>query len=212
MQSSKIINLQNTLCVITAENTSPVITAMAALSGGANMIQLRHKSAPGKTFLSWAVEIVRLCHQYGARCIINDRIDIALASMADGVHLGQDDIPAEQARRILGKEAIIGISVSSVFEAEQAFNDGADYLGVGHIYPTHSKTKNTPPLGPEMITRIVSDVDLPVIAIGGITLDKVPEIMRARASGVAVISAISNSPEPTAMTRLFKNAILKCLK
>lgn len=161
------------------------------------MIQLRHKSASGSQLFSWAVEIRNLCQKYRALFIINDRVDIAMASEADGVHLGQQDIPANVARKLLGKERIIGVSASSLEEALQAEKDGADYIGFGHIYPTVSKEKGFPPLGTEALQNAAASISLPIIAIGGVSLDNAATLISCGATGVAVISAVSRTDDPS---------------
>lgn len=185
------------LCVITDEALCPVTLAEQALKGGAAMIQLRHKTASGSQLFSWAVEISKRCHQYHALCIINDRVDIALASSADGVHLGQQDMPARTARKLLGKMAIIGVSASSPDEARLAEQEGADYIGFGHIYPTASKLKEFSPVGVEALRKTAAIVSLPIIAIGGITIENSASLISCGASGVAVISAVSKADDPS---------------
>ncbi len=185
------------LCVITDESRCPVTVAELVLKGGAAMIQLRHKSASGSQLFSWAVEIRKLCQKYRALFIINDRVDIAMASEADGVHLGQQDIPANVARKLLGKERIIGVSASSLKEALQAEKDGANYIGFGHIYPTVSKKKEFPPLGTEALQNAAASISLPIIAIGGVSLDNAATLISCGATGVAVISAVSRTDDPS---------------
>lgn len=196
------------LCVITDEAFCPVTLAEEALKGGAAMIQLRHKTASGSQLFSWAVEILKRCRQYNALCIVNDRVDIAMASEADGVHLGQDDLPAAAARKLLGKSRIIGVSASTAEEALQAEKEGADYIGFGHIYPTISKQKEHAPLGPENLQKTVNSISLPVIAIGGINVENAPLLISCGASGVAVISAVSRAKEPSRAA----NEILRAMK
>lgn len=196
------------LCVITDEALCPVTLAEKALKGGAAMIQLRHKSASGGELFNWAVEIRKLCRKYHALCIINDRLDIALASQADGVHLGQMDIPAKTARKLLGKTRIIGISTSSPEEALQAEKDGADYIGLGHIFPTSSKLKESAPIGTETLQRIAALVSIPIIAIGGIGMENVASLISCGASGIAVISAVSRAIDPS----LAANKLLEAMK
>ncbi|MBZ4219793.1 MAG: thiamine phosphate synthase [Chlorobium sp.] len=189
------------LCVITDEALCPVTLAEQALKGGAAMIQLRHKTASGSQLLVWAVEIQKLCQQYQALCIINDRVDIALASKADGVHLGQQDLPARAARKLLGETAIIGVTASSLKEALQAEQDGADYIGFGHIYPTHSKLKESSPLGLDILQKTAALVSLPILAIGGINQENAASVISSGASGIAVISAISKANDPARAAR-----------
>ncbi len=189
------------LCVITDEALCPVTVAELALKGGAAMIQLRHKSASGSQLFSWAVEIRNQCKKYRALFIINDRVDIAMASEADGVHLGQQDIPAHVARKLLGKERVIGVSASSLEEALQAEKDGADYIGFGHIYPTFSKEKGFPPLGTKILQNAAAFISLPIIAIGGVSLENAASLITCGASGVAVISAVSRTDDPSRAAR-----------
>jgi len=189
------------LCVITDQHTNPVELARMALDGGARMVQLRRKSASGRDLFEWALRIQALCREHGALFIVNDRVDIALAVHADGVHLGQQDMPVASARALLGPETLIGVSVSTPAEAASAAKEGADYLGVGHIFPTSSKDKPMPPIGTAAIRPIIEASELPVIAIGGIEVDNAAEVIKAGASGVAVISAVSGSTDPVAATR-----------
>ena len=189
------------LCVITDEESEPVELARQALEGGAGMVQLRRKSASGQQLFEWALRIQELCREQEALFIVNDRVDIALAMHADGVHLGQQDMPAAAARALLGPAAMIGVSVSCAEEAIKAAADGASYIGVGHIFPTFSKDKASPPLGTAAIKPIRNAAQLPVIAIGGIDLDNADDVIRAGASGIAVISAVSDSDDPATAAR-----------
>ncbi|ACF46044.1 MAG: thiamine phosphate synthase [Prosthecochloris sp.] len=189
------------LCFITTQQDNPEIVAEEALKGGTGMIQLRHKNASGHDLFTWALSIGKMCRRYGALFIVNDRLDIALAAGADGVHLGQNDLPIDVARKLLPSPAIIGCSVSSVHEALDAQQKGADYIGLGHIFPTGSKQKENAPLGPEYIRTVKQSVDIPLIAIGGIGLDNAREVMSNGADGLAVISAISSAVNPAEAAR-----------
>lgn len=184
------------LCVITDETICPVTLAENALKGGAAMIQLRHKTASGSQLYAWAVEIRKLCHQYQALCIINDRVDIALAIKADGVHLGQQDMGVRSARKLAGNKCLIGVSASSPQEALQAEKEGADYIGFGHIYPTLSKLKGYSPLGTDILQKTAALISLPIIAIGGVNAENAELLISSGASGIAVISAVSRSDNP----------------
>ncbi|MEI7824547.1 MAG: thiamine phosphate synthase [Chlorobiaceae bacterium] len=195
------------LCVITDETLCPVTLAEEALKGGAAMIQLRHKTASGNQLFNWAVEIRRRCQEYHALCIINDRIDIALASKADGVHLGQQDMPAGVARKLLGKMGIIGVTASSAEEALQAEQDGANYIGFGHIYPTRSKLKESSPLGLDILQKTATRISLPILAIGGINHQNAASVIAHGASGIAVISAVSRVQAPSVAARELVRAI-----
>ncbi|NTU97341.1 MAG: thiamine phosphate synthase [Chlorobiaceae bacterium] len=195
------------LCVITDESISAVSLAEEALRGGAAMIQLRHKTASGMELFAWAQEIRKLCRKYGALFFVNDRLDIAMACGADGVHLGQEDIPARAARKIAGGKLLIGISATSVDEALKAQEEGADYIGLGHIFPTMSKEKHHPPLGVEALAAAASLLSVPIVAIGGITLENAPVLVAAGATGIAVISAVSRAPSPHEAARDLAKAI-----
>lgn len=189
------------LCVITDERSDPVELARMALHGGARMVQLRRKKASGRALFEWAVRIQALCREHGAIFIVNDRVDIALAMHADGVHLGQEDLPAMAARRLLGPDAVIGVSASSMAEAMAAARDGADYIGLGQIFPTISKEKPNPPLGIEVVRAVKKATGLPIVAIGGIGPDNAVGVMDAGAAGIAVISAVAAAQDPAGATR-----------
>jgi len=197
------------LCVITDETLCPLSLAEKALKGGTAMIQLRNKHASGSQLFLWAVEIKKLCQQHQALCIINDRVDIAMASQADGVHLGQQDMPIEAARKILGPDRIIGVSASSIGEAIQAQKDGADYIGFGHIFPTSSKEKEYAPLGIETLRQAAAHLSLPIVAIGGISHENARSLIFSGASAVAVISAVSRATDPTLAARNILSAMQK---
>ncbi len=196
------------VCVITDEAFCPVTLAEQALKGGTAMIQLRHKSASGSQLYRWAVAIRERCQQYSACFIMNDRVDIAMASNADGVHLGQEDMPAKAARQIMGNSRLIGVSTSSLEEALQAQNEGADYIGFGHIYPTSSKEKKNPPVGTELLQQLSASITIPIVAIGGISLQNAATIIACGAQGVAVISAVSRAENPLDAT----NQLVRTIK
>jgi thiamine-phosphate diphosphorylase len=187
------------LCVITQRvehlNRGHLDVARAALRGGVRMIQLRDKSLPDRELCEVAREMKRLARESGAVLIVNDRSDIALATGADGVHLGQGDIPIEAARRILGGEAVIGASVADPSEAGEAEEQGASYVSVGSVFATTSKADAGGPIGIAPIVEIKRATRLPVIAIGGISLDNVVSVIRGGADGVAVISAVAEAED-----------------
>lgn len=178
-----------------------------SLAGGAKIIQLRDKRRSGAELLIIAKEMKSLCSRFAALFIVNDRLDIALLSGADGVHLGQDDIPISEARKIAPRPFIIGISVGTVEEAIQADKGGADYLGVGPVYPTGTKKDAGPVVGPLLIRQIREKVDLPIVAIGGINLSNTREVFEAGADSVAVISAVICSPDIAETSRKFVHLI-----
>lgn len=167
--------------------------ARAALRGGADAIQLRDKEAGGGELLRVSREVVRLARSSGSACLIlvNDRVDVALACGADGVHLGQEDLPADSARRILGVGKVLGVSAGTVEEALAARDGGADYLGVGPVFATPTKPDAGEPIGIEGLRKIREAVDLPIVAIGGINAENAALVLRAGADGIAVISAVS---------------------
>jgi len=167
-----------------------------AVEGGATIIQLRGKTWSSRELLRLGGELARLLRPKGIPLIINDSADIALLCRADGVHLGQGDIPIAAAREILGKQAIIGISVCTPAEAAAAEKEGANYLGAGPIFSTLSKPDLPPLLGLAGLQEIRAAVRIPVLAIGGITASNVREVMAAGADGVAVISAIASAANP----------------
>ncbi|MBI3744141.1 MAG: thiamine phosphate synthase [Chloroflexi bacterium] len=163
----------------------------AAVRGGATVIQLRDKQASTLDIYRLAVDLRDVCHRAGALLIINDRVDVAIAANTDGVHLGQDDLPAPAARKLLGPDKVLGVSVENPVHAIQAERDGADYVALGPIYEARgSKSDAGPPVGPEAIAAIRKATRLPVVAIGGIKHNHIAEVFLVGASGVAVISAI----------------------
>lgn len=160
-----------------------------ALKGGVTLVQLREKGLEAEQFLQEARQIQQLCRRFGVPLIINDSIEVALAVDADGVHLGQDDANAAQARQLLGKEKIIGVSAHNVQEALQAVQDGADYLGSGAVFGSGTKT-NVSTLPMQTLREICSAVPIPVVAIGGITEQNLQHLSGSGISGAAVVSAI----------------------
>jgi thiamine-phosphate pyrophosphorylase len=181
--------------------------ARRVLAGGAKIIQLRDKSLPSNELLRIAKIIRELTSQYSAMFIMNDRVDIAIATGTDGVHLGQDDLPLAETRKLLGDSAIIGVSCGSVEEALATARDGASYIGFGHMYPTSSKQKLTPQRTLRELTSVANAVSIPVIAIGGISADRIPELLAAGATGIAAIGAIGNAIDPEAATRNLMQAL-----
>jgi thiamine-phosphate diphosphorylase len=175
--------------------------ARAAARAGVKAVQLRAKRLPARELVAAAREIAALCRGEGVLCIVNDRLDAALAARADGVHLGQEDLPLAAAREIAGNRLRIGVSTHSVAEARRAEQEGADYVGFGAMYATAGKAKVTAPQGAERLAEVTAAVTIPVIAIGGITRERIPEIRAAGAAGAAVIGAWVLAPEPEAALR-----------
>lgn len=165
-----------------------------AVAGGCGIIQLREKDSTSREFFETALRLRVLTKEKNVPLIINDRLDIAMAVQADGVHLGQKDLPCATARKLLGRTAIIGVSAATVEEAVKAEKDGADYLGVGAMHVTATKT-NTRPVTPELLRKICSAVSLPVVAIGGINVENIGELAGTGIRGIAVVSAVLAKPD-----------------
>jgi thiamine-phosphate pyrophosphorylase len=159
------------------------------------MVQLREKEASAGEFFALAKELLALTRPLRVPLIINDRLDIALAAGADGLHIGQSDLPLKEARRVAGKDFIIGVSAATREEALAAERDGADYIGAGAVFPTGSKTDVSAVIGIEGLKEICAAVKIPVVGIGGIGPGNAPAVMEAGAAGAAVISAILSQPD-----------------
>ena len=182
-----------------AGNLSDVHSALAA---GVAVVQYRDKRAAGREMLAEAGRLREICRD--ALFLVNDRVDIALGVEADGVHLGQDDLPYETARRLLGERKIIGLTVHNLAEALEAQSLGADYLGVSPIFTTGTKKDAGPPGGLSLIREIKRQVSIPVIAIGGINLQNAAAVIQAGADGVCAISAVVTSPDVRAEIAKFQ--------
>lgn len=181
-----------------------------ALKGGATILQLREKSLNYDDFLEQALRLKPICKKYRVPLIINDNVEVALEADADGVHVGQEDMQAKEAREKLGPDKIIGVSCKTVDEALEAQTRGADYLGVGAIFPTKSK-EDADPISFEALNEIVEAVDIPVVAIGGIELENIAQLQESGISGVSVISAIFAQDDIENATRLLKKEAHKIL-
>ncbi len=180
---------------------SHVDIVRAALAGGARVIQLRDKSASLSSVVDQGREIRSLTRAAGAMFIVNDRCDLTLACDADGVHLGPDDLPPGEARHLLGAERIVGISVNSVEEAHVAQRAGADYLGVGAIFGTTTKSYAGTAIGLDRLREIKAATSLPVVAIGGITVTNIRSVAQSGADAAAVVSAVVCADDMEAATR-----------
>jgi len=181
--------------------------ADAAIRGGATAVQLRMKDDPARVILETARAVAALCRAAGVALILNDRVDVALASGADGVHVGQDDLPAAAARALLGAGPLLGVSAATPEEAVAAERAGADYLGVGAIYATSTKADAGAPVGPGRIGAIRRASGLPVVAIGGITPENAAAAIGAGAAGVAVITAVTLADDMVAATRRLREQV-----
>ena len=160
-----------------------------AILGGVTIIQLREKNLTNEEFINIAKDVKKLCQKYDIPLIINDNLEVALAVDSDGIHIGQDDLPALIVRKQIGTNKILGVSVHNLEEALQAKRDGADYVGVGAIFPTETKNDATN-ITLDKLQEICSNIDIPVVAIGGITIDNVSKLKNINIAGVAVVSAI----------------------
>lgn len=160
-----------------------------SILGGVTLVQLREKNVTSREFYEIAIKVKEVTSKYNVPLIINDRLDIALAIDADGLHIGQKDLPASVARKILGKDKILGVSAATLQESLKAEKDGADYLGVGAVFSTSTK-KDTRDVSYETLSSITSSVNIPVVAIGGINEKNVTKLKESNIDGIAVISCI----------------------
>lgn len=174
----------------------------AVLAGGCRMVQLREKAMPLSELFPVAQVLRRRSREAGALFIVNDRADLALALEADGLHLGQDDLPGIAGRRLLRPGMILGVSTHDADQARRALADGADYIAVGSMFPTGTKP-GFQLVGPDLIRRVRPEIAIPLVAIGGITEDNCEEVVSAGADAVAVISAVCAAADPETATRRF---------
>ena len=190
---------------VTENRFLPVVEA--ACRGGATIVQLREKDRSTREYMELARATHEITARYGIPLIIDDRVDVALAIGAEGVHVGQSDMPVRDARRLLGPEKIVGATTKTVPQALEAFEQGADYLGCGAIYPTttHVKTVITPV---ETLKEIVKAVPIPVNAIGGLNKENIFVLKESGIAGICVVSAIMKAADPEAATRELKQAVL----
>ncbi len=179
----------------------------AAVEGGATAVQLRNKTAPTRVLVDQAMLLLEFLRPRGVPLIVNDRVDVALAAGADGVHVGQDDMPVAKARRLLGSDALLGLSVSNTVEAQQIDPRLVDYIGVGPVYRTTTKADIKAVLGLERFAAIRSSIPLPVVAIAGIDAGNAEAVIRAGADGVAVVSAICAAKDPQRATAALVAAV-----
>jgi thiamine-phosphate pyrophosphorylase len=199
------------LYVITDEKLSKGLThleiARRAIAGGADVIQLRDKNADCHYLGRCAAEIRVIAKEAGVPFIVNDRLDIALQARADGVHLGQEDTPLKFARRLVPKGFVIGVSAGTLDEARKAERGGADYIGLGPVFPTTSKCDAGAVCGLNLLREVKSLVSIPVVAIGGIDMHNAVEVIAAGADGIAVISAVVSQDDIAGATRALKRII-----
>jgi thiamine-phosphate pyrophosphorylase len=197
------------LHVLTERESVPgrdmLAVARAALDGGATVIQLHEKRASTRTLIEQGQALRVLTRERGALLIVNDRVDIALATHADGLYIGRDDMPAALARRLLGPRRLLGVSVASLYEAEEAVAAGADYLSVGPIFATPAQASSDAPVGLQLLRELARLFARPLIATGGITMGNAVEIVRAGACGLAISSAVVQAEDITTTTRQFRS-------
>ncbi|WP_342771444.1 thiamine phosphate synthase [Paenibacillus sambharensis] len=198
------------LYVITGEQYHPgrsMLEVMeAALAGGADIVQLREKNLPASELLEKARALRELTRRYNVPFIVNDHPDIALAAEADGVHLGQEDMPIAEARERMGADRIIGISTHAIEEARAAERDGADYIGVGPVFPTGTKPGRQA-VTTSYVRQVADEIRIPWVAIGGITPDNADQVLAAGASRLCAVSAVVGSSDPASVCRRLKEQI-----
>jgi thiamine-phosphate pyrophosphorylase len=179
----------------------PLVVVPAALDAGVDVVQVRAKERSDRDLYVLADRVVRLCQPYQAACVVDDRLDVALAVGATGVHLGAEDLPVGVVRSLVGSEFVIGATARDPAAASAAAAAGATYLGVGPCFTTSTKTGLPSPIGMEGLAAVVAAVTLPVIAIGGVRLDRVAALTAAGAYGVAVVDAVAGAPDPGTSTK-----------
>ena len=180
--------------------------ARAALAGGAGTVQLRHKTASGRELCRLGEALAALCDDAGALFFVNDRLDVALACGASGVHLGQEDLPVAVARRLAPPDFLVGATARTPEQALRAWKDGADYLGVGAVTPTPTK-EDTTVIGPEGFAAVAASVPLPCVAVGGITAAAVPDLRRRGAAGVVVVREAVGALDPAEACRRLRELL-----
>lgn len=181
----------------------------AALAGGADAVQIRDKGSTAQNLGRVVAECHPMARKFGAALFVNDRVDVAMLFGADGVHVGQEDLPARAARRLLKPPALLGVSAGTLAEAKRAVKEGADYIGVGPIYATSTKPDAGEAIGTEALAAIVRGVPVPVVAIGGIDHENVAAVGAAGAAGAAVVSAVVTATDMAAAARALKQRFLE---
>lgn len=181
----------------------------AAVRGGVTMVQLREKDTSTKEFYEVAINMKACLKPYNIPLIINDRLDIALACDAEGLHIGQNDMPYEVARKLLGKDKIIGLSVENVQDVQRANNLGIDYIGISPVFSTQTKTDTANALGLDGVKLLANISKHPAVGIGGINISNAEDIILAGADGISVVSAIMSAPDPMESARQLRNIVDK---
>ena len=170
-------------------------TIEEGIKGGVTVVQIREKTADTLDFFNLALKVKEITRKYNVPLIINDRVDVALAIDAEGVHVGQSDMPCDVTRKLVGPHKIVGVSAATIDEAKKAEKDGADYIGTGAVFPTATKD-DAPKITKKDLKEIVDSINIPVVAIGGITLDNAHELIDTGIAGLSVVSAIMSSDDP----------------
>ena len=170
-------------------------TIEEGIKGGVTVVQIREKTADTLDFFNLALKVKEITRKYNVPLIINDRVDVALAIDAEGVHVGQSDMPCDVTRKLVGPDKIVGVSAATIDEAKKAEKDGADYIGTGAVFPTATKD-DAPKITKNDLKEIVDSINIPVVAIGGITLDNAHELIDTGIAGLSVVSAIMSSDDP----------------
>ncbi|MBA4536778.1 thiamine phosphate synthase [Bacillus aquiflavi] len=206
---SKIVNVDYQLYLVTPSNLE--IDELCkkveqAVLGGVTVVQLREKDAAGLEFYEKASKLKKMLAHYHVPLIINDRVDVALAVNADGVHIGQKDLPLSKVKALLPSHMLVGVSAKTIEEAKKAELEGADYLGIGAVFPTKTK-QDANIISVEGLKQISAAVQLPKVAIGGITLENISLLQNTNINGVAVVSAIFQTESPKESAKQFKNLL-----
>lgn len=191
-------NLNLSLYLVTDENDDEekfLKTIEDAINGGVSVVQIREKTKDTLDFYNLALKVKEITAKYNVPLIINDRVDVALAIDADGVHIGQSDMPCDVTRKLVGPNKIVGVSTATIDEAKKAEKDGANYIGTGAVFPTATKD-DAPKITKKDLKEIVESINIPVVAIGGITLDNASELTNTGIKGLSVVSAIMSSDNP----------------
>ena len=196
-------------CQALSKGRSNLDVLDALIEGGARVVQLREKELSDREFFEMARTFRQRTEQAGMTLIINDRVDVCRAVEADGVHLGQDDFPLREARRLLGPNTIIGVSTHRVEQALRAVEEGADYINVGPIFETQTKQHSGPPVGLDLFREIRRLVNIPITVMGGIKLENLDQVLEAGARRIAVVSAVVGADDIAATVRQFRRRILK---
>ncbi len=192
----KNIDLSLYLVTDNSENEEKFLkTIQEDILGGVSVVQIREKTAETLEFYNLALKVKEITAKYNVPLIINDRVDVALAIDADGVHVGQSDMPCDITRKLIGENKILGVSAATIEEAKKAEKDGADYIGTGAIFPTATKD-DAPSVTKKDLTDIANSINIPVVAIGGITIENAKELKDTGIAGLSVVSAIMSAENP----------------